>query len=802
MAPSDRSTEERRLVRACSAVGLLALLALLALAVMMAAPPFTQWSHEGTSMLSVHLALELVAVVVAALIVAVGWHAFEGDGAGAGHVLMAGFLVVGVCDLVHALTYAGMPPLLGPASTPRAIFFWLMGRSAEVATLAALGFGLRLPRRPALVGGIAVAAALVAWGSWTPLAFPTTFVPGQGVTPFKAGYEVALCAANLAVAVLLWRRARAGGRPQYYLLATSAFVVGIGELAFTAYLEPSDFENIFGHLFKLAGYALLYRATFVASMRRPFDALRDSRRRIAEREQQLDAVVGGTLDAIVTVDAGQRIVVFNRAAEALFGLSAEAAMGGPLQRMLPLATADWLDALVASPATADGAGRRVRIEGRHVSGDALPLELSLSSVGRGAQRLTTAMLRDLRPQQAVEASRQAQAAAEAASRAKSAFVAHMSHEIRTPMNAVLGFLQLAQRGDLPGPQRAHLARATLAAQTLLGVIDRILDFSKIEAGRLELAPTRFAVSELLAHVEAIVGVLARQKALDFVVRVAPDVPAWLLGDRQRLAQVLVNLCGNAVKFTQAGQVELSLSAAPADGGRVLLRAAVVDTGIGIAPDQLERLFRPFTQADESTSRRYGGTGLGLAISRQLVELMGGRIAASSTPGAGSAFSVEVPLQAVAAPAAGELADAAHADPADWAPLSGRHVLLVDDNELNQLLASHVLRELAHMRVSVATSGDEALRLLASTPVDLVLLDVELPGMDGFEVARRVRAQPHRPALPIVAMTAHATDEVRRACLAAGMNDYMTKPFDVDALLRTLLRWLPAAPPAVAASSKG
>jgi PAS domain S-box-containing protein len=395
---------------------------------------------------------------------------------------------------------------------------------------------------------------------------------------------------------------------------------------------------------------------------------------------------------------------------------------------------------------------------------------------------------------AEEELRQATAAAEAATRAKSEFLANMSHEIRTPINAAIGMLYLLQQTDLSEVQKNFLDKAKSASNMLLRVINDILDFSKIEAGKLELECAPFSLSAVLRDLAAVASATIKDKPVQLSVVCAPEVPDFLLGDPLRLGQVLLNLTSNAIKFTEKGTVDLDITLAREGEGEVVLRFNVADTGIGMAPEQQEKLFNAFTQADTSTTRRYGGTGLGLTISAQLVEKMGGAIRVASEKGKGSAFSFAIRFQlpsreeeGAAAALAGEPSSGVSAGVDS---LAGARVLLVEDNAINQEVARELL-ERRGVRVVQAANGAEALRLLgASGPgYQAVLMDVHMPVMDGLEATRRIRLDPALDGLPVIAMTASALSREREVCIEAGMNDQVNKPINVAELFATLTRWV-------------
>jgi signal transduction histidine kinase/ActR/RegA family two-component response regulator len=432
---------------------------------------------------------------------------------------------------------------------------------------------------------------------------------------------------------------------------------------------------------------------------------------------------------------------------------------------------------------------------------------------RQRDRIIQARLADAKQQAEVQAQR-----AEAASKAKSDFLAMMSHEIRTPMNGVLGFANLLLETPLNAEQREFAETVQRSGDALLTVINDVLDYSKIEAGRMTVEQIDFDLRSVCNEVCRILQSTIADRGLAMTLTYDEKLPRMIKGDPVRLRQVLLNLAGNAVKFTERGTVRIELS--QLEEGEV--KISVVDSGIGITEEQLDRMFRRFTQADSSTTRRYGGTGLGLAISKTLVELMGGAIGVNSQAGVGSTFWFTLPLIAasqaqteIQAPApTASAAEAAEVpvlvtavavppialDAADLPPVSlppveqGSRLLLVEDNFVNQRVAVYMLSKLGH-QVDVAKHGRDAVDMLSKSAYDLVLMDCQMPEMDGFEATRIIRDRSSKVLdheIPVVAMTANAFPEDRARALASGMNDFLAKPVDRSVLSSMIAKWLKPA----------
>ncbi|MBL3601821.1 MAG: PAS domain S-box protein [gamma proteobacterium endosymbiont of Lamellibrachia anaximandri] len=516
---------------------------------------------------------------------------------------------------------------------------------------------------------------------------------------------------------------------------------------------------------------------------------------LKQSEERTRAIIDSAADGIIVIDGKGIVETFSPSAETIFGYDASEVAGNNINILMPEPTRSEHDSYLASylPGRESKViSNRVEVTGLRKNGDAFPMELSVSELLVGDKKMFVGITRDTTERkQAEQAMAEAKEAAEASAQARSDFLANMSHEIRTPMNAIIGMSKLALGTDLNPKQHNFIEKVHYSAELLLGIINDILNISKIEAGKLEIEKVNFQLQSVLGNVSNLIGVGEAEQNLELIVEVADDIPDELIGDPLRLGQILINLGNNAVKFTQQGRISINVMLEDRKDNQLTLHFCVSDTGIGISPEHQQKLFQSFSQADSSTSRRYGGTGLGLTISKRLTELMGGKIWVVSQPDKGSDFHFTVQL---------EVGDAEQQTETDLdakdkqiGNFSGARVLLVEDNEINQELTKELLSDRGFIITSV-WNGKEAVEILQKEHFDGVLMDLQMPVMDGYTATRIIRNQVKFKELPIIAMTANIMENDRAEAKAAGMDDHIGKPLDVNKLFTVLAKYIHPSKP--------
>lgn len=514
--------------------------------------------------------------------------------------------------------------------------------------------------------------------------------------------------------------------------------------------------------------------------------------KLKQEKELLEITLESIGDAVIAADRNANILKMNHIAEELSGWSREDALGRPLDDVFQTIDAKT-GQLLENPfrqTLEQGLSIGLKKDSLLLSRDGSKRYASANSSPirdkQGNIVGIVVVFRDItRIRQIEESLKEAKEAAEAANRAKDEFLANMSHEIRTPLNGIIGMTTLTLLSELNPEQKENLNIIKMSGDALLNIINDILDFSKIEAGKMNIEATSFDFRDLINKNLGLHSVFAEEKGLQLEYEIDDEIPRLLIGDPYRLQQVLVNLISNALKFTENGKIHVSAGVREKRGTDLLLIIAVSDTGIGIAPEQMNKLFKSFTQVDGSITRNYGGTGLGLYISKQLVNMMGGEIWVESLPGQGSTFKFTVKLGVAYEQAASlnKTTNGGHSLAKTQKPLQ---ILLVEDDKTNQLVIANLLRTRGH-RVETVNNGKEALQTWEKQDFDLILMDIMMPEMDGLETARQIRRAEAKNGkhIRIIAVTAHAAFSDREKVLAAGMDDYVAKPVQMDKLLQVV-----------------
>ena len=505
---------------------------------------------------------------------------------------------------------------------------------------------------------------------------------------------------------------------------------------------------------------------------------------LSDRDAIKSAMLSTALDAIITIDGEGLVQEYNHAAEQVFGFSYEEMIGKEMASLvIPERYREaHRQGMRMWHQTGEGPvlGSRLEIEAQNKAGKIFPIELAITPLNLEGQTLFTGFIRDITERKEAEEKLQlAHTQAEAANTAKSRFLANMSHEIRTPLNAIINLNSLLLDTNLDGEQKELAKAANKGGIALATLVDGILDFSKIEAGKMKLRVHTFNLHNMISELEALFHPMAESAGLEYFAVIDAGIPKWVDGDETMLRQVLLNLIGNALKFTNSGSVEVTVKSV--DAQEFLF--SVLDTGIGVAPEYVECLFEEFSQADSSLTRQHSGTGLGLTIARSLVELMGGNIEYAPREEGGSTFWFSIPLAEVKRSSIEESPGSERRE-----KLSAR-VLVAEDSQGSQMVTKILLQKMG-CEVRLANDGAEAVQAASEQDFDVILMDMSMPNMDGLEATRRIRAMKGKTSqVPIIAMTANAFIDDRQKCMDAGMSDFVAKPININSLIDRLVHWV-------------
>lgn len=517
---------------------------------------------------------------------------------------------------------------------------------------------------------------------------------------------------------------------------------------------------------------------------------------LSSAESKINTIIDIAPQALMLVDTKGTVQRVNQLAVELFGYDKEDLEGVSVESLMPeqyrMAHIGYRQSYVNNTTPRESVASKREMTILAFDGSHIPIEMSLSYMPLGVETLVIAALNDLRERKIAEHKmEQAMASAQAATESKSNFLANMSHEIRTPMNAIIGMTHLAMQEDLTPKQINYIEKAHNSAEGLLGILNDILDFSKIESGMLDIESIDFRLEDVIDNFQNLTNFRAKEKKLKLSISVDSEIPTALNGDPLRLGQILVNLGGNAIKFTSIGEVNITITSKDETADDVLLLFSVQDTGIGMTEEQHGKLFKSFSQADTSTTRRFGGTGLGLAISKKLCKIMGGEIWVESEYGVGSTFYFTARFKKQKGLPSSRLSDSSADNEVtnkSIKSLFGTRILIVEDNEINQELVIELLVSNG-IQAEAVYNGRDALTSLASKDFDGVLMDCQMPVMDGYTASRKLREQERFKDLPIIALTANVMEGDKKKALDAGMNDHIAKPINIDQMFNTMAKWI-------------
>jgi PAS domain S-box-containing protein len=753
--------------------------------------------------LTLHNISELFSIAVSFAIFSVGWYSYNQNRNSHTLFLAVTFLGVGLLDFLHTLSFPGMPSFITPNSTNKGAQFWIIARLFSASMFMASAFispgaSGRIVNKHLLLGALFVFCLLALYVvAITPAHFPDMFIEGQGLTRFKNYSEYLIMILLLASYLLYIKRYAKNNTPPDLAYASAFLLCAFAELSFTAYKSAFDSYNFIGHLYKVIAYVVIYRIVFAASVEKPYRLLTHSNAELAtqirtqlETSNELfrrNSILNGIFDSvpqsIFLKDREGRYISCNAAFVLDAGLKNPEQIVGKTDYDL-LWPPQYVEKYRQDDTTVieSGTPKHHIIEQLRKSGGELiwvdttklPMfdnEGNIYGVLGVYEDVTSRLSYELKLKEAKEA-------AETATKAKSEFLANMSHEIRTPLNGVLGMLQLISTTPLNEEQMEYLQNAIRSSKRLTKLLSDILDLSMIESGKVIIVNKEFPIESISESILSTFTLAAKEKGIALAVIIDQCIPPVVIGDEIRLHQILLNLVGNAIKFTNSGQTTLEVVSLMSGNNRKFrLLFIVTDTGVGIADDAMQLIFEPFAQVEGSYTRRFQGAGLGLSIVRRLVGLMGGCVTIDSTPGQGTSVYLSLPFT-LPNHDAGQNAQPPHVRLPDTA-LPAR-VLLAEDDPVSALACERLLAANG-FTVVTAKDGREMLRLLAAQDFDLILMDVQMPIMNGVEATRAIREDANLGAkseIPIIAMTAYAMLGDKERFLAAGMNAYIAKPVDI------------------------
>jgi PAS domain S-box-containing protein len=741
-----------------------------------------------------HTIIELISAVIALTIFNIGWYTSGYSKNNFMLILSLGYLLSGVLTIFHALTYQGVNIFdVDQLNVPTQ--FWIARRYVESISLLLASLSLFSKKH---YNGVLFIIIVPIMGVIITLSifyglFPDCLL-ADGLTPFKIISEYIICTIQAISGFVLWKKRDSFDSFIVKSLLVAILLTIMSELCFTLYNDPYSILNMLGHYFMAISNVLIYHALIKRSLTKPyqtlFNHLSDYTRQLSEKNKELiikDKAISSSLTGLALLDMNGEITYVNdsllnqlgyQSKHEVIGLLAESflhnkQLNSNINEELEN-KGHWHGELKALKK--DGSEIDVFLTINYVNlTDGHPICLMISFIDITERKLTELELLKAKKE------------AESASIAKSNFLANMSHEIRTPMNGIIGFLQLLEQSPIDEKQEEYIHNIKISTDILLSIINDILDVSKIEAGKMELEQIEFDLYQAINHSMASFEAKALEKQLSLETNIDSNVPPFIKGDPTRLRQVIGNLISNAIKFTDEGRITVDVKIK--EELETFIEFSIIDTGIGMNKETLNKIFEPFSQADASQTRKYGGSGLGLSICKSIVETMGGTFSVRSEEGQGSNFSFQLPLDKVLihhelhtkteTKDRKEVSQHNQEEKLSIPKVNQLSILLVEDNEVNRSLVIMLL-SLFNMNCDIATNGEEAVKACLSKDYDLVFMDCQMPVMNGYDATVRIR-QSHIKQPLIIAMTASAMKGDLETCLECGMNDYLSKPIHIHEL---------------------